>query len=1450
MKRLLTVFIAGLIFFESAAAAAKCAAAVQSETAFSVTERNGTACNKYLIKRGFPFKMGEVLSTERFIVKDTETNEKYKPNLKVMETYDNCNVKWLMVAFTVDLKPYETKNFVLKKGDIKTDKSVNCKTTGEMVVVSNGVLSAEFDAMGLKNIEYSGKDVMAASGMQSYSEESNEEKILQPGKIEIVEEGADYVILKISADYKNGIMRAEKTYTITGGASKISCSTRTISYNTKYPTTVGNGADYINSLYDKFYFNDTFTTAEYSSEALKGAHAENPIYSCDYTTLYSNTQNIGVAVVSKDVEKFRGAFSGAVCNGFFYNDNEKSLVFAPVIYKNTCHWDDGFSRTTHCEIVLFSGRNADIGGVLKTQVDTPEVKIDTAAFVKAGILASERKSPAAMKQMEEIKWTKDKRGGRLDAGSIPFGINSEQNYTGLYNVHLGEITYNIWFGAMATGDGTLFDIVNEGTESWADCMIYRGCVEGARGFGRYRVEEGNNWGHAYYSEFSNLYIAYLMTGDLYYYDSCREMAEAMYRSGMSRLMSGYHMVRAGSWARGWLGINASNEIRCSFQIRSMQNAYNLFKDQRYSYIASEIGKWTSAVQQDDGSWIQYYDTQGNGIISISTWYLYKNYLMLYGLRGHCDYYKQTKDADMLATIIKFADYLVGQMGGRGWMYDPCSDIEKCEMGEDYSRGKAPMQELMATEIFQTVYEATGDQKYFKALCEAMRNYLASSHINGFSSQRFNHPDYVNGSINGLFSGQNLTLMRMDSVYCALFEKEEALAKSLGYSDLCAMFCQDSVADKTSVVHNYDSMEVSANLYCAANGRRYLYLGNNSGGHTGEWQKNIEMKVTNGAGIWTNVDNDISNPRETAIERTMDYFDTASCLELPVRLTSCTGSVHIYEAREGDGFISFKAEAENGEFGFKLTDGAIPLSSGCTIEVSGGTTKTVLISAGGGIMPQNGAVDFKLNFSDDNVFADTNGHWAENSIRTMYNAGVVKGVSDTEFAPERNVTLENMISFVMRAFGVNDLEAVAKAQEYGFITKEDAKNLTALVSREKAVDMIMRAVEYKNGRTAAAFDINEYKTVCEIADDIEAVNADMSLIAFANANLQTSIQLPEEGVYGSKITWQTDNEKYLTADGKVDFSQDGEKEVTLTANVQRGDAFAKKDFKFTIHAAAEVEMVAGSFDKTCKTEKISGKQAFSMVAEPNNAPVDFVIGFYNSAKPAAAFADFNMIVRFSPRGVIDAYNRSGYSAINEVNYQKGKKYKFDIAVDVDKGIYSVSVTDEYGKTAEIAKDYEFRSSAGEVGSLDSVSLIGGSSVGKVTYFTAAASEASGAFGYLDAQDYFGIQKSDVEILHKPGYKYYSTDSSVLNIDGKYIGAPKENKSVYLLGVPESMKLFNDFNQIDNEYLMTVLSAETIGIISEDENGRFNPKGICSRSEAAALLHRMCDIVGFWEKGKNK
>lgn len=113
------------------------------------------------------------------------------------------------------------------------------------------------------------------------------------------------------------------------------------------------------------------------------------------------------------------------------------------------------------------------------------------------------------------------------------------------------------------------------------------------------------------------------------------------------------------------------------------------------------------------------------------------------------------------------------------------------------------------------------------------------------------------------------------------------------------------------------------------------------------------------------------------------------------------------------------------------------------------------------------------------FDDTNDHWAREDISLFSSLGLVKGVSDTEFAPNANISRAEFTAIAVRALGLEGTSAsvtklsdvsdddwyaqvIATAMEYGLIPElmysDGSFRPNDLITREEMTAIIVRAYE--------------------------------------------------------------------------------------------------------------------------------------------------------------------------------------------------------------------------------------------------------------------------------------------------------------------------------------------------------------------------------------------------------
>ena len=70
----------------------------------------------------------------------------------------------------------------------------------------------------------------------------------------------------------------------------------------------------------------------------------------------------------------------------------------------------------------------------------------------------------------------------------------------------------------------------------------------------------------------------------------------------------------------------------------------------------------------------------------------------------------------------------------------------------------------------------------------------------------------------------------------------------------------------------------------------------------------------------------------------------------------------------------------------------------------------------------------LEINVDNCFIDTYGHWSEENVSEMYEKGLVTGVSESRFEPEREVTRAEFAKMVCNLLGIKPSEYSDKSLE--------------------------------------------------------------------------------------------------------------------------------------------------------------------------------------------------------------------------------------------------------------------------------------------------------------------------------------------------------------------------------------------------------------------------------------
>lgn len=113
---------------------------------------------------------------------------------------------------------------------------------------------------------------------------------------------------------------------------------------------------------------------------------------------------------------------------------------------------------------------------------------------------------------------------------------------------------------------------------------------------------------------------------------------------------------------------------------------------------------------------------------------------------------------------------------------------------------------------------------------------------------------------------------------------------------------------------------------------------------------------------------------------------------------------------------------------------------------------------------------------ENTFSDIYGHWAEENIKQAYNMGIINGVTDTQFCPDKDITRAEISAIIVRMLNLETTDIcdfsdiykddwyyydVCTVNKYGFMKGYD--NLfrpNDNITREEICSVIMNILNYK------------------------------------------------------------------------------------------------------------------------------------------------------------------------------------------------------------------------------------------------------------------------------------------------------------------------------------------------------------------------------------------------------
>lgn len=113
------------------------------------------------------------------------------------------------------------------------------------------------------------------------------------------------------------------------------------------------------------------------------------------------------------------------------------------------------------------------------------------------------------------------------------------------------------------------------------------------------------------------------------------------------------------------------------------------------------------------------------------------------------------------------------------------------------------------------------------------------------------------------------------------------------------------------------------------------------------------------------------------------------------------------------------------------------------------------------------------------FDDLKTHWSKDNVLSLYEAGIINGVTETEFAPDRAITLYETVLLAMRSSGEDETKWEEKLTKLNLSDKIATVNNP--VTREEFCDVIMKFYADKKGSYSMTADYNAFNDFSMVSE---------------------------------------------------------------------------------------------------------------------------------------------------------------------------------------------------------------------------------------------------------------------------------------------------------------------------------------------------------------------------------
>lgn len=1203
----------------------------------TIKERSGAAAHGYFFRRGIAIEKGLLYSTEDICV--VENGKILTSSAEITERHpEDGSISWLLVSAVVDLKPYELKQLRVVNGSAAAAAMTYTQNDSMMAVYSQNI-DLVFGYRGIESIKYRGVEQLNGIPVNICVTTGGETYELGVTETTVLRHTNSYSKFRLKGKLRDDI-DGEMFVTLAEGGTKFEVEYR------------------VGVRVDNFIMIESIglTVGAKYNGAKSGK-----IINADCLDL-GNMQ-----LMSYDYTRFCGATGNPENTGYIIGDS--FVRFAPIVNIREFKFWDGVSRTAH----LTFGFDNDMENWAKLLATPPNVKIDPEQYVKAGQILTSQTGALIDQTIASYKYGYTTTYGSFLVGGIPADTDLRLKKAARVDSMSGESGYNLGFAYMQTGDEELYRIVNEFAETWADVTVYTGQWPQIDGQARAR---SNLWGalgstgyfssHGYYSDESSLYMGYVLSGNEYFYD--------IFKRGMKTTLDGmYQTDKAGPgpvvyWY--WASSDGRHEppyqsefseVRGLIRCKTLYLAYRLFGDERFRTAAYQLVDWAEKYQQPEGFWYNAYFYDGTiwKHIDLATRSI-QDYIMLYGFRGVNELLRWEDNETVKKVTLKFADFLCSEGKTYGSVLMHPTGDPAIDGNGDHSRGSSTMTNQLALDVLCTAYEISAEERYLEWLLKFME-YLLCAESGGIGMHIAAQEGYMARPV---FpdSTRGTATLKTASHLNMLFMKNREKIKEMGYEHLLLLFGEGARRGEDVQQLDYEYPYVTHSVYEKGD-EKTLYVANNYT-VTDEWEKDVRLVVKENR-LWQDMKNVLQRPGSIMLEQHMKQYDYAVAKQRPISVGAVYGKAEAVITEYSKDRIAVDLSGDF-EVELKFETGKFVIEDGGAYDIAaepivGGTR--IVVTKGGVVIPHDGKLSVKVNSKGMQI--ETVG------AEMLALAGLEHSVL------KEPLSKQQLSAAMQKAFGKSPVldgevptweefapEAVNILQESGSAALEE-------VGIHKKLSVTPKAV----------------------SSDEEAVTlaANALRVVYDGPELSANVFLAKESLYDTTVSWESEDESILSADGILDRNCVNRETIKLTATVSKNEARAVREFVIPLKQKGNVVFRTGPTFSEIEHNIIPQRGTFEITfsASPNENNIDSFIAVGSSETNTDSLRGTPFGVRFAVSGCIDAINDTWYYADTVIPYEKGKVYHFRLVIRLGENTYDAYVTPDGGEEVLIGKNYKGR-----------------------------------------------------------------------------------------------------------------------------------------------------------------